>query len=208
MTSTDPNCYEYDAGCYSIYGFEYQPGFEDGVSASRAVSIYVRADAGVTAVHHLDIEQPGVVDAERARHGPRPARRHPGAARPARAHGASLPAKRAALRSVDGTLTLPLFRSSSLSLARTLQYIIANLGMSYNFGPVDLADLPFPVHLRVDYVRVYQPADAVNIGCDPADYPTADYIQQYIEAYTNPNLTTWTGDYGQPWPKNSFLGEC
>ncbi len=31
VTSTNPNCYEYDAGCYSIYGFEYKPGFEDGV---------------------------------------------------------------------------------------------------------------------------------------------------------------------------------
>ncbi|KAI0720307.1 beta-glucan synthesis-associated protein-domain-containing protein [Cerioporus squamosus] len=30
VTATNPNCYEYDAGCYSIYGFEYRPGFEDG----------------------------------------------------------------------------------------------------------------------------------------------------------------------------------
>ena len=38
-------------------------------------------------------------------------------------------------------------------------------------------------------------------------------LHRYIEAYTNPNLTTWAGDadtggYGQPIPKNSFLGEC
>ena len=32
MTSTDPNCYEDETGCFSIYGFEYKPGFEDGVS--------------------------------------------------------------------------------------------------------------------------------------------------------------------------------
>ena len=83
-----------------------------------------------------------------------------------------------------------------------------NLGMSFNFGPVDLAHLPFPVHMRVDYVRVYQPSGSVNIGCDPKDYPTAAYIAQYEEAYTNPNLTTWTDDFGQPVPKNSFLDEC
>ena len=83
-----------------------------------------------------------------------------------------------------------------------------NLGMSFNFGPVDLAHLPFPVHMRVDYVRVYQPSGSVNIGCDPKDYPTAAYIAQYEEAYTNPNLTTWVDDFGQPFPKNSFLGEC
>ena len=30
--------------------------------------------------------------------------------------------------------------------------------------------------MLVDWVRVYQPKDAHNIGCDPPDYPTADYI--------------------------------
>lgn len=100
-----------------------------------------------------------------------------------------------------------------------------NLGMSTNFGPVDLDHLPFPVHMRVDYIRVYQPSGSRNIGCDPPDFPTAQYINQcvslsrllsffdhvairYLEAYSNPNLTTWTGDYGQEWPKNSFLGQC
>lgn len=88
------------------------------------------------------------------------------------------------------------------------QYIIMNLGMSYNFGEIDLDHLPFPVHMRVDYIRVYQPSSAVNIGCDPKDYPTQDYINTYLEAYSNPNLTTWSGDYAQEWPKNSFLGQC
>ena len=83
-----------------------------------------------------------------------------------------------------------------------------NLGMSFNFGPVDLDHLPFPVHMRVDYIRVYQPSNARNVGCDPPDFPTEQYINKHIEAYTNPNLTTWTGDYGQPRPKNSFLGQC
>lgn len=80
--------------------------------------------------------------------------------------------------------------------------------MSTNFGLVDLDHLPFPAHMRVDYIRVYQPSHARNIGCDPEDFPTAKYIDTFIEAYTNPNLTTWRGDYGQPFPKNRFLGEC
>ena len=98
-----------------------------------------------------------------------------------------------------------------------------NLGMSTNFGPVDLEHLTFPAHMRVDYIRVYQPTNAINIGCDPKDFPTEAYINQwvtlgrfpslltrpvslrYIEAYTNANLTTWES-YQQPWPKNSFLG--
>ena len=80
--------------------------------------------------------------------------------------------------------------------------------MSHNFGPVDLEHLPFPVHMKIDWVRVYQPSDAKNIGCDPKDFPTANYIQRYSEAYTNPNLTTWVGDFGQTVPGNSFLGQC
>ena len=81
------------------------------------------------------------------------------------------------------------------------QYIIINLGMSENFGFVDLEHLPFPVHMKVDYVRVYQPKGEENIGCEPSDFPTQDYINQYIEAYTNPNLTTWVDDYQQTVPR-------
>lgn len=87
-------------------------------------------------------------------------------------------------------------------------YIIANLGMSTNFGKVDLPDLTFPTTMRVDYIRVYQDPDALNVGCDPKDFPTETYINTYIEAYTNSNLTTWRDDFKQPFPKNSFLGEC
>jgi hypothetical protein len=72
------------------------------------------------------------------------------------------------------------------------QHLIANLGMSTNFGTVDTVDQPFPVHLAIDvrfqlhgrcclltvfqYIRVYQPKSAINIGCDPPDFPTSDYI--------------------------------
>ncbi|KAJ7182667.1 beta-glucan synthesis-associated protein [Mycena crocata] len=87
-------------------------------------------------------------------------------------------------------------------------YILANLGMSTNFGTVDLEHLTFPTVLSLDYVRVYQYADQINIGCDPPGFPTAAYINTYIEAYSNPNFTTWVDDYKQPFPKNSFLGEC
>ncbi|KAJ7621168.1 glycoside hydrolase family 16 protein, partial [Roridomyces roridus] len=86
-------------------------------------------------------------------------------------------------------------------------YIMANLGMSTNFGFVDLKHLTFPTTFKLDYIRVYQYPDQINIGCDPPDFPTQDYINTYIEAYTNPNLTTWS-EYGQSVPKNSLLGEC
>lgn len=56
------------------------------------------------------------------------------------------------------------------------QYIIMNFGFSYNFGPIDLPDLQFPAAMSVDYIRIYQPKDAINYGCDPDNFPTADYI--------------------------------
>jgi len=87
-------------------------------------------------------------------------------------------------------------------------YMIVNLGMSPGFGAIDFKHLVFPATMKVDWIRVYQPPNAINIGCDPLDFPTAAYIQQYNEAYTNPNLTTWRDDFGQPFPKNKFLGQC
>ncbi len=54
--------------------------------------------------------------------------------------------------------------------------MLANLGMSYNFGSVDLDHITFPAIMLIDYVRVYQHPDRINVGCDPEDYPTADYI--------------------------------
>ena len=86
--------------------------------------------------------------------------------------------------------------------------MIINLGISESFGGVDFDLLTFPSTMRVDYVRVYQPQGSKNIGCDPPDFPTASYINQYMEAYTNPNLTTWRDDFKQPFPKNSLLGQC
>lgn len=59
------------------------------------------------------------------------------------------------------------------------QYIIANLGMSTNFGTVDLEHLTFPTTMHIDWIRVYQPKGAINIGCDPEAFPTAAYINQY-----------------------------
>lgn len=43
----------------------------------------------------------------------------------------------------------------------------------------------FPSEMLVDYVRVYQRAGQTNIGCDPPDYPTTDYINSHYEAYTS-----------------------
>jgi hypothetical protein len=44
--------------------------------------------------------------------------------------------------------------------------------------------MTFPSEMLVDYVRVYQRAGQTNIGCDPPDYPTADYINRHYNAYS------------------------
>lgn len=81
----------------------------------------------------------------------------------------------------------------------------------------------FPAELRFDYVRVYQRKGSTNVGCDPAGYPTMEYINNHIDAYTSgcftvslalhknaddcidPKLTTWQW----PIPTNSaYNGGC
>jgi len=61
--------------------------------------------------------------------------------------------------------------------------------------------------MSVDWIRVYQDPKAINVGCDPSEFPTAEYINTYKEAYTNANLTTWE-QFGQTFPKNSFIQSC
>ncbi|KAJ7346342.1 beta-glucan synthesis-associated [Mycena albidolilacea] len=87
-------------------------------------------------------------------------------------------------------------------------YILANLGISTGFGFVDFEHITFPSTMRLDYVRVYQHPDKINIGCDPPERPTSAYINTYIEAYTNPLLTTWEDDYHQTVPKNKLIDQC
>ncbi|KAJ8509418.1 hypothetical protein ONZ45_g8416 [Pleurotus djamor] len=154
VSQTDQNCYELRTGCFSVYGFEYKPGFD---------SAYISWVSNGERVWTL--MQPGMAKDDVAQISARPIPQEP-------------------------------------------MYIIANLGMSTNFGNVDLEHLIFPATMRVDWIRVYQPKDALNIGCDPKDFPTANYINTYIDAYMNPNLTTWVDDYKQPFPKNKFLGQC
>ncbi|THH13369.1 hypothetical protein EW146_g6838 [Bondarzewia mesenterica] len=162
VTETDQACYELKTGCFSVYGFEYVPGFDNAYItwvANNATAWRLNS-AGMGADTAVEI-------------GPRAIPQEP----------------------MVTMIFLPF-------------YLITNLGMSPNFGFVDVEHLTFPTTMRVDYIRVYQQKDKINIGCDPKQFPTQAYINQYIEAYTNQNLTTWTDDFKQPIPKNSFLGQC
>lgn len=113
----------------------------------------------------------------------------------------------------DPTLTLhakALHPNGNIGWRRILKEpmsMILNLAISKNWAYIDWASIKFPVTMRVDYVRIYQPEDAENVGCDPEDYPTYDYIQLHLNAYSNPNLTSWEMA-GYKFPKNRLTGDC
>lgn len=45
-----------------------------------------------------------------------------------------------------------------------------------------------PGHFLVDYIRWYQDPSMINIGCNPPDFPTAEYIQENQHLYGPPAL--------------------
>ncbi|KAF9555288.1 beta-glucan synthesis-associated protein SKN1 [Agrocybe pediades] len=155
LALTNQDCYELGGGCFSVYGFEYSPGFDN---------------AYITWIN--DGQQAWLLHA--AGMGP------------------------------DSATEI-----SARPVPQEPMYIIANLGFSMNFAALDLDALVFPATMSIDYIRVYQPKDNINIGCDPHNFPTKSYIDTYKEVYTNPNISTWE-QAGQPWPKNKLLngGKC
>ncbi|KAF9481165.1 glycoside hydrolase family 16 protein [Pholiota conissans] len=154
LTTTNQDCYELSKGCFAVYAFEYQTGFDDGYITWIQDSKLSWTLRGPAMGPDSDTE------------------------------------------------------ISTRPIPQEPMYIIANLGLSLNFGVVDFERLTFPATMSIDYIRVYQPRDSINIGCDPKDFPTKAYIDTYNAVYTNPNLTTWTDDFKQPFPKNRLVDTC
>jgi hypothetical protein len=69
-----------------------------------------------------------------------------------------------------------------------LQSLIINFGMSPGFQLQDYKNLKFPATMLIDYVRVYQRSNEINVGCDPSDHPTTKYIQEYVTR----QCSSWT----------------
>lgn len=93
----------------------------------------------------------------------------------------------------------------SRPIAKEPMSIILNLGISNSWVYIDWPSLVWPSIMRIDYVRIYQPKNALNLGCDPSGYPTYDYIESHKDLYTNPNLTIFD-DTVYEWPKNKLTG--
>lgn len=66
--------------------------------------------------------------------------------------------------------------------------------------------------MHVDYIRVYQHPDRIATNCDPSDYPTAEFIKKYPQAFGNPNITRFEElQLAYPdlaWPKNRLVDQC
>ncbi|KAF9256746.1 SKN1-domain-containing protein [Marasmius fiardii PR-910] len=82
--------------------------------------------------------------------------------------------------------------------------LILNLGISHNWAG-QFANLTFPAEMMFDYIRVYQREGHTNIGCDPKDYPTMDYINRHIDQYTIwDTKSVWEYEV----PKNRLYDGC
>ncbi|KAL0069229.1 hypothetical protein AAF712_003592 [Marasmius tenuissimus] len=124
VTRTNRDCYQLSKGCFSVYGFEYKPGYDDAYIAwiSSGVKSWTMLASAVGENKDVQIK--------------------------------------------------------ARAIPQEPMYLILNLGMSTNFGDVDLEHLTFPAVMRVDWVRVYQEKGKKNVGCDPKDFPTQAYINK------------------------------
>ncbi|ESK91106.1 glycoside hydrolase family 16 protein [Moniliophthora roreri MCA 2997] len=88
-------------------------------------------------------------------------------------------------------------------------YAILNMGISHNWAgdALDISSLQFPAEMKFDYIRIYQRQGHTNVGCDPPDYPTSQYIKDHQDQYTNRELTAFNyAKYGRP--KNRLYDGC
>ena len=75
VTQTNQLCYEGNGGCYSIYGFEYRPGFDNAVSPTLH-DFTILGSRSYYSVYYLGFRQQGFVDAQRSGYGSRHSRRN------------------------------------------------------------------------------------------------------------------------------------
>eukprot|EP00775_Hariotina_reticulata_P006745 gene6745-6965_t len=76
-------------------------------------------------------------------------------------------------------------------IPKEAMYIVMNLAMSdRNWAPLSdalKASLEqSPAVMSVDYVRVWQAPGAINVGCDPPDLPTREWIACHRDEYLGP----------------------
>ncbi|RDB17955.1 Beta-glucan synthesis-associated protein SKN1 [Hypsizygus marmoreus] len=102
----------------------------------------------------------------------------------------------------------PITQVSQRLIPEEPMYLVMNLGLAPGFQKQDYKHLKFPSTMYIDYVRIYQRQGTKNgITCNPPSRPTTDYINRHLQAYSNPNLTTWA-QAGNTFPRNSLYHGC
>ena len=82
-------------------------------------------------------------------------------------------------------------------------YIVMNLAMSNNaWAKVD-PNLKYPGVMSVDWVRVWQHPNKINVGCDAPGFPTSQYISCNRHLYLPDNER---GMWKLPWCKEVTSG--
>ncbi|KAJ7312606.1 beta-glucan synthesis-associated protein-domain-containing protein [Mycena albidolilacea] len=194
LSNTNQDCYHLKGRCFSTYGFEYKPEYADGciscITDDKLVWTMNGKMVGADTATEIGARQVPVEPMVRFCH----------------YTSSHFPALLSSLFSFTSLLFASLHHCRSLILTHAVHN--HEPWPSENFGFINFDHLTFPAVMRVDWVRVYQDPDNVQVGCNPADYPTADYINQYMEAYINPNLTTWVHDFRQVIPKNRLADTC
>ncbi|KAI5962063.1 hypothetical protein KGF57_001508 [Candida theae] len=104
------------------------------------------------------------------------------------------------------------FRSNGLIGSRQItkepMSLIFNMGLSKVWNPrLKIEKLQLPAKFYIDYVRIYQPSDLVELTCDPDDFPTSVYINTHMNAYIDWELSTWS-EAGYGFPRNSLENKC
>lgn len=81
--------------------------------------------------------------------------------------------------------------------------IIMNLAISTKAQEPLYQYLTFPATFKIDYVRVYQQKGKYNVGCNPKEFPTSDYIDNHLDLYMDNNMTVFT-ESNYTVPRNSM----
>lgn len=90
---------------------------------------------------------------------------------------------------LDGRAIGPNGNIAARQISEEPMSMILNLGTSHAWAAYDDAALKDLYVMRVDYVRWYQKKGQTMVTCDPPGFETTKYIQDHMNAYTNPNFT-------------------
>eukprot|EP00879_Flechtneria_rotunda_P019055 GHRR01020007.1.p1 GENE.GHRR01020007.1~~GHRR01020007.1.p1 ORF type:complete len:303 (+),score=84.17 GHRR01020007.1:142-1050(+) len=78
-------------------------------------------------------------------------------------------------------------------IPKEAMYLIINVAMANQSWSKVSETLQFPAVMSVDYVRIWQRSNAVDVGCNPTGYPTEQILACHKEEYLSPDeIDKWS----------------